>query len=288
MTHTPLRETDRVPCGTAEENIQQFMQEIRSFPLLSPQQEMELAKRCAEGDEEAIRQLVHANLRLVVSVAKEYSGRGVPLLDLIQEGCIGLLAAAKKYDYTKDCRFATYAALWIRQGVKRYWENQSSMIRVPAHTADQIRRVNAARNMLIQATGTEPTLEQIAQYCGVDEQKVQRLRQLQPETCSLDAPAGEHDTIGILLEDLHAPQPQELLVRQALNQTMNKLLSMLSQRQSQVLRLHFGMEDGICHSLEQIGIRLGISKERARQIEKQAMDRLKELGADMGLEDFLE
>ena len=134
----------------------------------------------------------------------------------------------------------------------------------------------------------EPTLEQIACYCGVDEERVQRLRQLQPETCSLDAPAGEHDSIGILLEDLQAPQPQELFVRQALNQTMNQLLSMLSPRQSQVLRLHFGMEDGVCHSLEQIGILLGISKERARQIEKQAMDRLKELGADMGLEDFLE
>ena len=288
MTHTPLTKADHVSYPAVEENIQQFLREIRSFPLLSPQQELELAKRCVEGDEEAIRQLVSANLRLVVSVAKEYAGRGVPLLDLIQEGCIGLLAAAKKYDYTKDCRFATYAILWIRQGVKRYLENQSSMIRVPAHTADQIRRINVARNRLLQDTGMEPTLEQIACYCGVDEERVQRLRQLQPETCSLDAPAGEHDSIGILLEDLQAPQPQELFVRQALNQTMNQLLSMLSLRQSQVLRLHFGMEDGVCHSLEQIGILLGISKERARQIEKQAMDRLKELGADMGLEDFLE
>ena len=288
MTHTPLTKADHVSYPAVEENIQQFLREIRSFPLLSPQQELELAKRCAEGDEEAIRQLVSANLRLVVSVAKEYAGRGVPLLDLIQEGCIGLLAAAKKYDYTKDCRFATYAILWIRQGVKRYLENQSSMIRVPAHTADQIRRINVARNRLLQDTGMEPTLEQIACYCGVDEERVQRLRQLQPETCSLDAPAGEHDSIGLLLEDLQAPQPQELFVRQALNQTMNQLLSMLSLRQSQVLRLHFGMEDGVCHSLEQIGILLGISKERARQIEKQAMDRLKELGADMGLEDFLE
>ena len=288
MMYLPVLELNSAPVGTNDESIQQFMQEICAFPLLTPQQELELAKRCADGDEDAIRQMVNANLRLVVSVAREYAGRGVPLLDLIQEGCIGLLAAAKKYDYTKDCRFATYATLWIRQGVKRYLENQNSLIRVPAHTAEQIRRVNEARNMLRQATESEPTVDQIAEHCGMDREKVLRLQQLQPETCSLDAPAGEDDTIAVLLQDLHSPQPQEMLVRQALRQSMEKLLSMLTQRQSQVLRLHFGMEDGVCHSLEQIGQQLGISKERVRQIEKQAMDRLKELGADMGLEDFLE
>ena len=288
MMYLPVLELNSAPVGTTEENIQQFMQEIRAFPLLTPQQELELAKRCADGDEEAIRQMVNANLRLVVSVAREYAGRGVPLLDLIQEGCVGLLAAAKKYDYTKDCRFATYATLWIRQGVKRYLENQNSLIRVPAHTAEQIRRIEIARNILRQTMESEPTIDQIAQHCCMDREKVLRLQQLQPETCSLDAPAGEDDTIAVLLQDLHSPQPQEMLVRQALSQTMEKLLSMLTQRQSQVLRLHFGMEDGVCHSLEQIGLQLGISKERVRQIEKQAMDRLKELGADMGLEDFLE
>ena len=288
MIYTPISEETPVSCAMAEENIHQFLQEIRAFPLLSPQEELELAKRCVDGDEDAIRQMVNANLRLVVSIAKEYTGQGVPLLDLIQEGCIGLLAAAKKYDYTKDCRFATYATLWIRQGVKRCLENHSGLIRVPAHTADQIRRVNLARTALLQTLGEEPTLEQIALYCGVEEEKVLRLLQLQPETCSLDVPAGESDSLGVLLEDPLSLQPQENLVRQALTQTMNELLSMLSERQAQVLRLHFGMEDENCHSLEQIGLRLGISKERVRQIEKQAMDRLKELGADMGLEDFLE
>ncbi len=288
MTYIPAAELDEVPVGTGEENIQQFLRDIRAFPLLTPQQELELAKRCAAGDEDAIRQMVNANLRLVVAVAREYAGRGVPLLDLIQEGCIGLLAAAKKYDYTMGCRFATYAALWIRQGVRRSLESQSGIIRVPGHTAELIRRVNAARNQLLQATGAVPTVEQIARQCGMEVEKVLQLLQLQPETCSLDAPVGEEDTAVVLLEDLHSPQPHQRLVRQALTQTMEKLLSMLSPRQSQVLRLHFGMEDSICHSLEQIGIRLGISKERVRQIEKQAMDRLKELGADMGLEDFLE
>lgn len=285
MSYTPVQDP---PAAAGEENISLFLREIRAFPLLTAQQEQELAKRCAAGDEDAIRQLVNAHLRLVVSVAREYSGRGVPLMDLIQEGCIGLLAAAKKYDYSRNTRFATYAALWIRQGVTRYLENQSGLIRVPAHTAELIRRVNAAQASLRQSEGMEPTTEQIAARCGLEPEKVLKLLQMQPETCSLDASAGESDAIGILLEDLHSPQPHQMLVRRALTQTMERLLSMLSPRQSQVLRLHFGMEDGTCHSLEQIGLHLGVSKERVRQIEKQAMDRLKELGADMGLEDFLE
>lgn len=276
------------PVSAGEENMGTFLQEIRSIPLLTAQQEQALAIRCNQGDEEAIRQLVQANLRLVVSVAKEYSGYGLSILDLIQEGCIGLLAAAKKYDHTKECRFATYATLWIRQSITRYLENQGSIIRVPAYTADLLRKINAARQSLRQSMDTEPTMEQIGAECGLEPEKVRKLLQLQPQTCSLDAPIGDDDTVGVLVEDLHSPQPLELLVRQALTETMEKLLSMLTERQAQVLRLHYGMEDGVCCSLEQIGVRLGISKERARQIEKQAMDRLKELGADIGLEDFLE
>lgn len=284
MTYAPMP----IPVGTGEENMGTFLREIRSIPLLTPQQELELAKRCAEGDEEAIRTLVQANLRLVVSVAKEYGGRGVSVLDLIQEGCIGLLAAAKKYDYTKECRFATYATLWIRQSITRYLENQGSIIRVPAYTADLIRKINDARLSLRQSNDTEPTVEEIGAFCGIEPEKVRKLLQLQPQTISLDAPISETDTVGVLVEDLYSPQPQQLLVRQALTETIEKLLSMLTQRQAQVLRLHYGMEDGGCRSFEQIGAMLEISKERARQIEKQAMDRLKELGADIGLEDFLE
>lgn len=276
------------PACAGEENMATFLREIRSIPLLSPQQEQALAKRCAEGDEEAIRQLVQANLRLVVSVAKEYAGRGVSVLDLIQEGCIGLLAAAKKYDYTKDCRFATYATLWIRQGISRYLENQGSVIRVPAYTAEMLRKINTAQTALRQSADREPTVEEIGEYCGYEPEKVRRLLRLQPQTFSLDAPVGEDDTVAVLVEDVHSPQPQEWLIRQALAETMEKLLSMLTTRQAQVLRLHYGMDDGICCSLEQIGVKLGISKERARQIEKQAMERLKQLGADIGLEDFLE
>lgn len=282
MIYTPT------PVSAGEENMSAFLREIRAIPLLTAQQEQQLAKRCNEGDEEAIRLLVQANLRLVVSVAREYGGRGVSVLDLIQEGCIGLLAAAKKYDYTRDCRFATYATLWIRQSITRYLENQGSIIRVPAYTAEQLRRINAAQLALRQTVDTEPSVEEIGAFCGIEPEKVRKLLQLQPQTVSLDAPVGENDTVGVLVEDLYSPQPQQMLVRQALTETMEKLLSMLTDRQAQVLRLHYGMDDGACCSFEQIGERLGVSKERARQIEKQAMERLKELGADIGLEDFLE
>lgn len=277
-----------VPVGTGEENMHDFLRQIRSFPLLTAQQEQELAKRCAIGDEEAICQLVQANLRLVVSIAREYGNRDISLLDLIQEGCIGLLAAAKKYDYTRDCRFATYATLWIRQGITRYLENQGSVIRVPAYTADLLRKISTARAALRQQIDEEPSVEQISRACGLEPEKVEKLLQLQPQTVSLDTPVGENDTMGVLMEDIHSPQPQQLLVRQALTQTLDKLLSMLTPRQAQILRLHYGLDDGNSCSLEQIGAQLGISKERVRQIEKQAMERLKQLGADTGLEDFLE
>lgn len=288
MTNVLTPEENPAPVSAGEDDLRQFMNEIRRFPRLTPEQERDLAQRCAQGDEDAIRQMVGANLRLVVSVAREYAGRGVPLLDLVQEGSIGLLAAARKFDYTLDFRFSTYATKWIRQGVTRCLMNHSALIRVPVHTAERIRKVAAARAELLQETGEEPTASQIALRCDMSEEKVEKYLALQPQTCSLDAPAGEEDAIVVLLEDLQAPQPQEELVREELRQTLSGLLAMLSERQQQVLRLHFGMVDGTCHSLEEIGRILGISKERARQIEKQAMDKLKRLGADIGLEDFLE
>ena len=270
------------------DDMRQFLSEIRRYPLLTPQEERALAQRCATGDEDAIRQMVSSNLRLVVSVAREYAGRGVPLLDLIQEGSIGLLAAAKKFDYTLDNRFSTYATKWIIQGVNRCLRNHGQMIRVPPYTAERIRKVQQAENLLRQETGREPTEEEIAAACELPAAKVRQLRERSLEVCSLDAPMGEADSaFGILMEDSRREQPYEQVVREELNRTLGTLLGMLNERQRQVLQLHFGISDGVVHSLEEIGEQLGISKERARQIEKQAMDRLQKLGASMGLEDFL-
>lgn len=276
--------------STGDEDMRQYLQEIRRFPLLTAEEERTLAMACKQGDADAIRQMVNSNLRLVVSVAREYAGRGVPLLDLIQEGSIGLLVAAKKFDYTMENRFSTYATKWIRQGVTRCLMNHAQLIRIPVHTAERMRKVLFAKSTLLQETGREPSQEEIAEYCGMPVDKVCQLLQLSPETCSLDAPAGEAEdaTLGVLLEDVFSPQPQQELVLEELNRTMDELLSMLTERQRMVLRLHFGMEDGVCYSLEQISIRFGVSKERVRQIERQAMERLQKLGAGLGLEDFLE
>ena len=272
-----------------EEDMRQFLREVGSIPRLTVREEQQLAARCAQGDEEAIRQMVNTNLRLVVSVAREYAGRGVPLLDLIQEGSIGLLTAARKFAHTLDYRFSTYATKWIRQGISRYLTNHAGLIRVPEHTAEQIRRVQMAAAALRQETGLEPSAREIAEQLGCSTEKVEALLRLWPEICSLDLPVGreEEGTLGDLIEDAYASQPQEELVRRELEHTMEVLLSTLDDRQRQILRLHFGMEDGVCHSLEAISRQLGISKERTRQIERNAMEKLQKMGALMGLEDFL-
>ena len=289
MTPALLEKQIESAISTGEDDIRPFINEIRQYPLLTAEEERQLARRCAAGDEEAIRLMVNSNLRLVVSVAREYAGRGVPLLDLIQEGSIGLIAAARKFDYTLDFRFSTYATKWIRQGVTRCLAEHSRMIRVPAHTAERIRKVEQARNALRQEMETEPTVEQIADRCGFEPDKVLQLLQLNPETCSLDAPAGEEadGTLAVLLEDIHANKPQEELVRKELENILNSLLGSLNERQQQVLRLHFGMADGVTYSLEAIGKVMGISKERVRQIRQQAMEKLQKMGASLGLEEYL-
>lgn len=284
------KEAEKANLRLGEEDVSQYLQEIRQFPRLTAEEEKALALRCAAGDADAIRAMVNANLRLVVSIAKDYAGRGVPLLDLVQEGSIGLLIAAQKFDPALDYRFSTYATKWIRQCIGRYILNHGSLIRVPGHTAQRIRQVLAAKVKLQQETGIEPTVDQIAEKAGISTQKAIELLRLWPEICSLDAPASNDDdgTLQFYLEDMQAPQPQQALVRRELKATLDGLLADLNPRQQQVLRLHFGMEDGQCHSLEKIGQIMGISKERARQIQNDAFSKLRKNGADLGLEDFLE
>lgn len=272
-----------------EDDIHQYLHEIHGIPLLSAEEERELAKRCASGDEDAIRQMVKANLRLVVYIAREYAGRGVPLLDLIQEGSIGLLAAAKKYDYTLDYRFSTYATKWIRQGVTRCLISSSGIIRVPLHTAEKIRKIESIRKELLQENGTEPTAAEIAEKTDIPAGKIAELMQLNPEICSLDLPTGndEKSTLSGILEDRSSMQPHEAVIRSELETALRSMLAELNPRQQQILSLHFGLEDAHEYSLEEIGKKLGISKERTRQIERQAMEKLQKLGTSLGLEEFL-
>ena len=288
MTIGLMEKENQTPMAQrSEDDVSGYLQEIRKYPRLTAQQEQELAKRCADGDEEAVRTMVSSNLALVISIAREYAGLGVPLMDLVQEGCIGLLTATGKFDHTLHYRFSTYATDWIRHSIRRYLENQSGLIRVPRHTAQQIRKLQRASAQLRQM-GKEPTAAEVAKISEIPEEKVTQYLSLIPEVCSLDAPVGEDGTLQLLLEDAQSPEPMEQLVRQELKDSMEVLLAELNPRQQQVLRLRFGMADGNRYSFEKIGTMLGVSKERARQIEKQAMDKLYRLGRDLGLEEFLE
>ena len=272
-----------------EDSMHLYMQDIGSYPRLTPEKEKQLAIGCAAGDPESIKAMVSSNLQLVVSIAKEYAGRGVPVLDLIQEGSIGLIAAAKKFDPERNLRFSTYATKWIRQGVARCVMDHSGMIRIPHYTAEKMNKVFRIRAELMQKNGEEPTASQIAELTDLDEEKVRQLLSLYPRTYSLDNPVGEESDTDLqaMIEDLQAPQPEEELVRRELKNTMGTLLSLLNDRQQQVLRLYYGLDDGVTYSMEAIGNRMGISKQRVRQIERQAVEKLKKLGADFGLEDFL-
>ena len=271
------------------DDVGRYIQEIRSYPRLTAEEERELAMACKAGDEEAVRKMVNANLRLVISVAREYADRGVPLLDLFQEGSIGLLIAAKNFDYTLEYRFSTYATKWIRQRIWRYIAAHMGLIRVPEHTARRVRQVLSVRTKLMQQLQREPTDEELAASCEITAERVRALLSYVPEICSLDIPVGkeEDDTLASLLEDSQTLQPFESLVRQELKEALEELLGRLDARYSLVLRLRFGMEDGVCHSQEEIGKKLGISKERVRQIEQQAIKKLAKWSAGLGLEDFL-
>ena len=272
------------------EDVRQYLSEIRRFPVLTAREERELAMGCADGDAEAIRRMVSSNLRLVVSVAREYAGRGVPLLDLIQEGSIGLIAAAKKFDYTRDTRFSTYATKWIRQRMGLSLHEHSGVIRVPAYTAERLKKLAAETAAFRAEEGREPTACELSARTGLTPEKVEELLTLAPEVTSLDIPVGERgeDTIGTLLPGDGSMEPQAELIRRELKELLDSLMADLTDRQRSVLRLRFGMDDGISRSLEQVAKELGISKERVRQLERQAMDNLQRMGAGLGLEDFLQ
>ena len=272
------------------DEVKRYQLMISHYPLLTPAEERDLAQRCARGDEEAIVMMVNSNLRLVLKIAREYDGKGVPMMDLIQEGNIGLLIAVRRYDPSRENRFSTYAYDWIRQRITRCILNHAGLIRVPTHTMERMRKILAVKASLKQELGDDPDVSLIAQHCGESEDKTRELLELVPQICSLDIYTGKNEDSALqaLIEDLHTPQPQEELVRRELEQTVESLLQQLTPLQQRVLRLRFGMEDGVCYSLQQIGTILGTSKEGVRQTEMRAMDRMKKLGIGVGLEDFLQ
>ena len=288
MTETPLV-NDNIPVSAGEDDLRQYLQDVGKYPMLSQEEEYALAKRCAEGDADAIRLMTVSNLRLVVKMAREYSGRGVPLMDLIQEGSLGLFHAAKKFDYTKQCRFSTYATKWIRQSIDRCVLEHSSLIHIPRQKMEKIRKILAIRAALKQELEEEPTIAQIAQRAEETQEAVTAYMDMLPQIDSLNAPVGEGEdgSLQILIENLQAPQPHEEMVRRELKRAIDAALQSLNERQQRVLRLRFGLEDGINHSFASVGEKLNVSKERARQLEQQALDLLLKNSAGQGLEDFL-
>ena len=291
MTQLLQERPDETPgVKSGDEDVRQYVHEIRRYPLLTQEEERELAIRCAKGDDEALRQMVNSNLRLVVAIAREYAGRGVPLLDLIQEGSIGLITAAKKFDYTLEYRFSTYASKWIRQRITKSLMGEAGMIRVPHYTGEHMRKLTTAKAALQSETGREPSVEELALYTGFSQERVEELLMLSPEICSLDTPVGEdgENTMGTMLPGDEELEPQAVVIRQEMKQLLDELLARLDPRQQQILAMRFGMDGGECATLEEIGTKIGLSKERVRQIEKQAIRRLNKLGAELGLEAFLE
>lgn len=260
------------------EPLQIYLSEIGQIPLLSEEDEKRLGEKSAQGDEEARRKLSEGNLRLVVSLARHYTGRGIPLMDLIQEGNMGLMRAAEKYDYTKENRFSTYAAWWIKEAMQRAIDQQSREIRVPVHVAENMKRVQKTARELQQSLGRDATPKEIAEKLGnKTEEEVKDIINYLQSPVSLETPVGDdgENSLGDMVEDKSEPTPEEamnILVRQ---EEVKELLEKLDDRERQVIRLRYGLEDGRTHTLEEIGDMLGVTRERVRQIEARAMEKLR-------------
>jgi len=285
-----LQDKPETPVAYGEDEIRQYLQQIRDIPRLTVEEEVALARRCADGDEDAVRRMVCANLRLVVSIAKKYRDSGVPMMDLIQEGNEALVDAAKNFDYTKNFKFSTYADEAVKRRIVRAIENHS-LIRVKDHTASHIRKILKEKTALQQELERDPTLEELAERTGFSPERIEEyLSWNSIDVCSMEAVTGENEdgTLQMLLEDDRSPKPLEILVRRELERIIDALLGQLSDRQSLVLRLRFGMEDGICYTQEAIGEKLGVSKQAVGEVERNAIKRLRKLGTGLGLEDFLE
>ena len=271
-----------------DDPVRMYLKEIGQVKLLSAEEEVELAKRVAEGDQYAKNKLTEANLRLVVSIAKKYSGRGLHILDLIQEGNTGLIRAVDKFDWTKGNKFSTYATWWIRQAITRAIADQARTIRVPVHMVEVINKATRCNRKLVQELGREPTVEEIAAELGLPVEKIIEANRTAADTLSLDTPVGdEEDTsIGSFVEDERTPGPADATSNAMLAEALKEILDTLTEREADVLRMRFGMYDGRTHPLEDVGQIFGVTRERIRQIENKAIRKLRHPSRAKRIRDF--
>ena len=289
-------DTDFDPDQAASKNVsvddpvRMYLKEIGKVPLLTADEEIELAKRMEEGDEEAKKRLCEANLRLVVSIAKRYVGRGMLLLDLIQEGNLGLIKAVDKFDYTKGYKFSTYATWWIRQAITRSIADQARTIRIPVHMVETINKLIRVSRQLLQELGREPTPEEIAEEMGISVDKVREIQKVAQEPVSLETPIGEEEDshLGDFIPDEDVPQPVEAAAFSLLKEQLNEVLDTLTDREQKVLKLRFGLDDGRARTLEEVGKEFDVTRERIRQIEAKALRKLRHPSRSKKLKDYLE
>ena len=279
-----------VPDGISiEDPVRMYLKEIGKVPLLSADEEVELAKRMAEGDEEAKKRLAEANLRLVVSIAKRYVGRGMLFLDLIQEGNLGLIKAVEKFDYHKGFKFSTYATWWIRQAITRAIADQARTIRIPVHMVETINKLIRVSRQLLQELGREPTPEEIAAELDMPVERVREILKISQEPVSLETPIGEEEDshLGDFIQDDNVPVPAEAAAQTLLKEQLDEVLDTLTEREQKVLRLRFGMNDGRARTLEEVGKEFDVTRERIRQIEAKALRKLRHPSRSKRLRDFL-
>ena len=271
-----------------DDPVRMYLKEIGQIKLLSAEEEVVLAKRVSEGDQEAKNKLTEANLRLVVSIAKKYSGRGLHILDLIQEGNTGLIRAVDKFDWTKGNKFSTYATWWIRQAITRAIADQARTIRVPVHMVEVINKATRCNRKLVQELGREPTVEEIAAELNLPVEKIIEANRTAADTLSLDTPVGdEEDTsIGSFVEDERTPGPADATSNALLAEALKEILDTLTEREADVLRMRFGMYDGRTHTLEEVGQIFGVTRERIRQIENKAIRKLRHPSRAKKIRDF--
>ena len=271
-----------------DDPVRMYLKEIGQVKLLTADEEIELAKRVSEGDKAAKDRLTEANLRLVVSIAKKYSGRGLHILDLIQEGNTGLIRAVDKFDYTKGNKFSTYATWWIRQAITRAIADQARTIRVPVHMVEVINKATRCNRKLVQELGREPTLEEIAADLNLPIEKIIEANRTAADTLSLDMPVGDEEdtTIGSFVEDDNTPGPVDATSNAMLSEALTEILGTLTEREADVLRMRFGMYDGRTHTLEEVGQIFGVTRERIRQIENKAIRKLRHQSRAKKIKDF--